>query len=77
MLYAFIVSAVLLLAGILLLGLRIFFTKTGKFPNIHIGGSKTLRDRGIGCATSQDRQAQQEIKRIKVSDMINEITENY
>jgi hypothetical protein len=77
MLYAFIVSAVLLLAGILLLGLRIFFTKTGKFPNIHIGGSKALRDKGIGCATSQDRQAQQKIKRIKVSDMINEITENY
>lgn len=77
MLYAFIVSAVLLLAGILLLGLRIFFTKTGKFPNIHIGGSKALRDKGIGCATSQDRQAQQKIKRIKVSEMINEITENY
>jgi len=25
--------------------------------NTHIGGSKAMRDRGISCATSQDREA--------------------
>jgi len=50
---------VLLFIAVLLLGIRIFFVKDGKFPNINIGGNKSLRDKGIGCATTQDRQAQQ------------------
>ncbi len=58
MLEAFIISAILLFTAILLLGVRIFFVKGGKFPNTHVGGNKALRDKGIGCATSQDRAAQ-------------------
>ena len=50
-----IITALLVGISILLLGIRIFFKKGGKFPNIHIGGSKVMRDRGISCATSQDR----------------------
>ncbi|MBP7965727.1 MAG: hypothetical protein KAZ12_03700 [Paludibacteraceae bacterium] len=53
-----IITALLLGISILLLGIRIFFIKGGKFPNIHIGGSKVMRDRDISCATSQDRTAQ-------------------
>lgn len=53
-----IITALLVGISFLLLGLRIFFVKGGKFPNIHIGGSKAMRDRGISCATSQDRMAQ-------------------
>jgi len=53
-----IITALLVGISFLLLGLRIFFVKGGKFPNIHIGGSKAMRDRGIACATSQDRMAQ-------------------
>lgn len=52
-----IITALLVGISILLLGIRIFFKKGGKFPNIHIGGSKVMRDRGISCATSQDRTA--------------------
>jgi len=51
------VAIVLLLMGILLLGMRIFFVKGGRFPNIHIGSSKAMKSRGIGCATSQDRES--------------------
>lgn len=43
---------------ILLLGLKIFFVKGGKFPNGHVSGNKALRDKGISCAQSQDRDAQ-------------------
>lgn len=43
--------------AVILLGIRIFFTKKG-FPNIHIGSNKAMRDRGIGCYASQDREAQ-------------------
>lgn len=77
MLYTFIISAILLFIGVFLLGFKIFFIKNGKFPNIHIGGSKPLREKGISCATSQDRDARKKSKRMEVSDMLNEITENY
>jgi len=76
MVYTIIISFLLLFIGVLLLGVRIFFVKDGKFPNIHIGGSKTLKNQGINCATTQDRQAQK-IKKMNVSDMINELNDKY
>ena len=46
----------------------------GKFPNIHIGGSKAMKDRGVSCATSQDAEAQKNnLRKIDVSKIINEI----
>ncbi len=56
--------ATLIIVGlaVLFLGVRIFFVKGGRFPNIHIGGSKAMHDRGISCATSQDREAQNSAK---------------
>lgn len=47
----------ILFIAILLMGVRVFFTRKGEFPNTHIGGSKAMKDRGISCATSQDREA--------------------
>ena len=42
-----------------------FFTKEGKFPDIHIGDNKAMRERGIGCATSQDAQIRSKINPVK------------
>lgn len=47
----------ILFIAIMLMGIKVFFTKKGEFPNTHIGGSKAMRDRGISCASSQDREA--------------------
>ncbi len=47
----------ILFIAIMLMGIKVFFTKKGEFPNTHIGGSKAMRDRGISCATSQDRES--------------------
>lgn len=58
MIQTFIVSAILLIFGILILGFRIFFIKGGNFPNIHIGGNEGLKKQGVPCATTQDREAQ-------------------
>ena len=58
MILTFIVSAILLVIGILILGFRIFFIKGGEFPNIHIGGNKGLKKQDVPCATTQDRDAQ-------------------
>ena len=40
--------------AVLLLGVRIFFTKKGKFPNLHVGGNKAMAERGIYCVQTQD-----------------------
>ena len=50
---------------ILLLGIKVFFVKGGKFPNGHVSGNKALRDRGISCAQSQDREAQKKLMPLK------------
>ncbi|MGL5787925.1 MAG: hypothetical protein ACRCX4_14095 [Bacteroidales bacterium] len=52
---------VIIIVGIsvLLLGIKVFFTKNGKFPNTHIGGNKALSKRGISCAKTDDKLAQQ------------------
>lgn len=71
-----IISSVLLVIAILLLGVRVFFVKGGKFPNTHIGSSKAMRDRGIGCATSQDREAQKNTKRLSTSDIVEQLKNN-
>ena len=47
-------SLVIVGIAILLLGIRVFFVKDGKFPNSHIEGNKALRDKGICCASRQD-----------------------
>lgn len=51
-----IIGAVLLFIAIVLMGMRVFFTRKGEFPSLHIGDSKPLQDRGIHCATSQDSE---------------------
>lgn len=40
-----------------LLAIKIILEKNGKFPNTHVSGSKAMRERGIGCVQSQDRDA--------------------
>lgn len=74
MLAAFVISAILLVIGVLILGFRIFFTKQGEFPNIHIGGSQALKSKGIHCATTQDRDAQKKPKQYTNNDMMREIS---
>lgn len=45
----------ILLVGIcvMLLGVRVFFVKGGKFPNTHIHGNAALRKKGITCASEE------------------------
>lgn len=71
-----IVALVLLLIAVVLLGIRVFFVKDGKFPNTHIGSNKAMREKGIACATSQDREAQKDTRQLSTADIIKQITEN-
>ena len=74
LLAAVLFTIVIVFLAVFLLGFRIFLPKNGKFPNIHIGGSKAMKDRGVSCATSQDAEAQKNnLRKIDVSKIINEI----
>lgn len=61
----FFLILVILLPAILLMGYRVFFTKKGKFPSIHVDSNPEMRKRGIKCVRSQDLEAQKKEKFIK------------
>lgn len=63
---------------IALLGVKVFFVKGGKFPNSHVSGNKAMRDRGIGCVQSQDREAQRKprFSLDKLEETLNESMNN-
>jgi len=44
---------------VLLMGVKVFFSKNGTFPNTHIGSNKAMKKRGIHCAKTQDAIARQ------------------
>ena len=48
-----ILCIILMGIAILLLGVRIFFVKGGKFPNTHIHGNKQMEKKGISCVTGE------------------------
>ena len=58
MLKLIIISIIALLLAVALLSVRILLVKNGRFRSFHIADSKAMRERGIGCVQSQDRQAQ-------------------
>ncbi len=58
MLDTLLISLLIVAICVLLLGIKVFFVKGGRFPNMHVSGNKALRDKGIGCVQSQDREAQ-------------------
>ena len=43
--------------AMLLLSVRVLLMKNGKFSSQHISGNKRMKQDGIHCATSQDREA--------------------
>ncbi|MBR5150822.1 MAG: hypothetical protein IKU35_03300 [Bacteroidaceae bacterium] len=43
-----------------LMAITILLKKNGRFPNIHVGTNKHMRQRGIGCVETQDKQARLE-----------------
>jgi len=50
------IGIVILFIAILLMGMRVFFSRKGHFPSLHIGECQAMQDRGIQCATSQDAE---------------------
>lgn len=45
-------TIMILALAVVLLGVKVFFVKGGKFPSMHAHSSAELRRRGVGCASS-------------------------
>ncbi len=58
MLKTFILFILLLIIAALLFSVGVFLKKKGGMVNPHVGKNPHLKKRGIGCARSQDREAQ-------------------
>lgn len=47
-------TIIIVAVSVLLLGIKIFFVKGGRFPQTHIGDNPDMKKRGITCALSTD-----------------------
>lgn len=60
------ITLLIVAISFLLLGLNLLLFKNRKFPNGHVSSNKHLRNKGVGCVQSQDREEQNtEKERIK------------
>jgi hypothetical protein len=50
-------TVVILIVCIVLMSIRVILKKDGRFPDMHVGNSKALREKGIYCAKAQDWEA--------------------
>ncbi|MEG0796623.1 MAG: hypothetical protein RR397_09010 [Odoribacter sp.] len=60
----FIIVVILLGLSLVGLGIGMLIKKNGKFPDIHIGKNKAMKDRGITCANTTDRLERENYKPI-------------
>lgn len=55
--HTIILAIVLVALAFVGMAISILIKKKGKFPELHIGKNEKLREKGITCATTQDREA--------------------
>ena len=70
MIRLFLISLLIIAAGMVLMSVTILIKKGGRFPNTHVCGNKHLRRQGITSAQTQDKQAQRE-SRMAVKEFRN------
>ena len=60
MLDTILITLLIVAICIVLLGVKVFFVKGGRFPNGHVSGNKAMRDRGNRlCAVAGQRSTTQ------------------
>lgn len=62
----FIIAVILVGLALIGLGISLILKKDGKFPETHIGRNKAMKDRGITCANTTDRQERENYKPIDI-----------
>ncbi len=51
------IAIAIIAVALVLLGLKMLLLKDGKFPNTHVSGNPKMKECGVGCAQSQDRNS--------------------
>ena len=67
MLIVIILAIILLGVALVGLGINMIIKKNGKFPEIHFGKNKAMKERGIHCANTTDRLERENYKPIDLS----------
>ncbi len=68
--YAILVAVGAVLIAVLLLSVGVIFRKDKQFRSQHISENKRMREKGIHCAVSQDREAKKvEREKLKVENL--------
>lgn len=70
------VAIALVALAFVALSIRVLLEKKGKFPNLHIGSNKHMKQRGITCAQTFDKIEQAKVKRqlsFKELSLIDEV----
>lgn len=68
--YAILVAVGALLIAVLLLSVGVIFRKDKQFRSQHISENKRMREKGIHCVVSQDREAKKvERGKLKVENL--------
>lgn len=57
MLTTLLLTGIIIVICVALLAIKVIVKKGGEFPNTHVSGNKALREKGISCAKSQQREA--------------------
>lgn len=63
-----VISIILIGLSLIGLGISILVKKGGKFPETHIGKSRAMKDKGITCVNTTDREERKSYKPIEVSE---------
>ncbi|MBP5641628.1 MAG: hypothetical protein J6W92_00995 [Paludibacteraceae bacterium] len=58
-----ILAIIVVAAAVVLLCVGVILRKDGQFRSQHISQNKAMRERGITCVVSQDRQARKKTKK--------------
>lgn len=73
MLTTLFLTVIILGICVVLLSIRLLLQKNGAFPNLHIGGNQALRDKGLACARTQDRER---LKHKNLAERLKEVKYN-
>lgn len=58
-----VLTIIVVAVAVVLLSVRIVIKKNGRFSSEHISQNKRMRERGIHCAMTQHREAQNDAKK--------------
>ena len=59
----FIIAVMLVAICFAGLAIKVILSRNGRFPNIHIGSNRALKERGITCAQAYDKAEQAKVKK--------------